>query len=89
NIVYIGDGLTDIPAMITAKENGGHSIAVYPEGQEDKVDKLYYDGRVNYVAPANYQRGKELDSIMRLIIEGVAINESLKKKGKAYKENND
>ena len=86
NIVYIGDGLTDIPAMILAKNNGGHSIAVYPEGQEDKVDVLYNDGRVNYVAPADYRKGKELDEIMRLIIKGVSINESLKKKGKAYQE---
>ncbi|MBR3266548.1 MAG: HAD family hydrolase [Bacilli bacterium] len=87
NIVYIGDGLTDIPAMILAKENGGHSIAVYPEGKEDKVvDELYNDGRVNYVCPADYREGKELDAILRLIIKGVSINESLKQRGAKYKE---
>ena len=88
NIVYIGDGLTDIPAMILAKNNGGHSIAVYPEGREGKVvDDLYHDGRVNYVAPADYREGKELDEIMRLIIKGVSINESLKQRGNMNKEN--
>ena len=88
NIVYIGDGLTDIPAMILAKNNGGHSIAVYPEGKEGKiVDDLYHDGRVNYVAPADYREGKELDEIMRLIIKGVSINESLKQRGNMNQEN--
>ena len=88
NIVYIGDGLTDIPAMILAKNNGGHSIAVYPEGREGKVvDDLYHDGRVNYVAPADYREGKELDEIMRLIIKGISINESLKQRGNMNKEN--
>ena len=88
NIVYIGDGLTDIPAMILAKNNGGHSIAVYPEGKEGKiVDDLYHDGRVNYVAPADYREGKELDEIMRLIIKGISINESLKQRGNMNKEN--
>ena len=87
NIVYIGDGLTDIPAMILAKNNGGHSIAVYPEGKEGKiVDDLYHDGRVNYVAPADYRERKELDEIMRLIIKGVSINESLKQRGNMNQE---
>ncbi|HBB05151.1 MAG TPA: phosphoserine phosphatase [Firmicutes bacterium] len=77
NIVYIGDGMTDIPAMIVAKNSGGKSIAVYPKGNRDKVKGLYEDGRVNYIACADYREGTEIEKIMRLIIQGVAINESL------------
>jgi hypothetical protein len=77
NIIYIGDGMTDIPSMIIAKNNGGKSIAVYPKGQEEKVENLYRDGRVNYVCPADYREGKELEKVLHLIIQGVAINESL------------
>ncbi len=80
NIVYIGDGMTDIPAMIIAKNNGGKSIAVYGKGNEEKVQDLYRDGRVNYVCPADYREGKELDKVMHLIIQGVAINETLGKR---------
>ncbi len=80
NIVYIGDGMTDIPAMIIAKNNGGKSIAVYGKGKEEKVQDLYRDGRVNYVCPADYREGKELDKVMHLIIQGVAINETLGKR---------
>lgn len=80
NIVYIGDGMTDIPAMIIAKNNGGKSIAVFGKGNEEKVQDLYRDGRVNYVCPADYREGKELDKVMHLIIQGVAINETLGKR---------
>ncbi len=78
NIVYIGDGMTDIPSMIVVKENGGRSIAVYPHGKEDKVQGLYEDGRVNFVCPANYNERSRLESVMKLIIRSVEINESLK-----------
>ena len=58
--------------------SGGKSIAVYPKGKEDRVKDLYDDGRVNYVCPANYKEGSEIEKVMKLIIQGVAINESLK-----------
>jgi phosphoserine phosphatase len=78
NIIYIGDGMTDIPAMIIAKNNGGKSIAVYPKGKEEKVQSLFHDGRVNYVCPANYSANSEIEKVLKLIIQGVVINESLK-----------
>ncbi len=77
NIVYIGDGMTDIPSMIIVKNNGGKSIAVYPKGKEDRVASLYEDERVNYACVADYSSGKTLEKIIHLIIEGIAINESL------------
>lgn len=85
NIVYIGDGMTDIPTMIIAKNNGGKSIAVFNEGNEEKGFDLYQDGRVNFVCPADYREGKELDKVMQLIIQGVAINERLGKQAKKIK----
>ena len=33
NMIYIGDGLTDIPCMKLLKEKGGKSIALYPSGK--------------------------------------------------------
>ena len=80
NMIYIGDGMTDIPAMIIAKNNGGHSIAVYPRGQEEKVQNLIRDMRVNSVCPADYRVGKEIDNYIRLIIQNIAIETALGKK---------
>ena len=88
NIIYIGDGMTDIPAMILAKNNGGKSIAVYPRGKKDKVQSLFEEGRVNYICPADYREGKELDLVMHLLLQSIAINEQLGAK-ESKETNND
>ncbi len=77
NIVYIGDGMTDVPAMILAKNNGGKSIAVYKQGCREKVAPLYTEGRVNYLCYADYREGKTIEKIMKLILQSIAINELL------------
>ena len=77
NIIYIGDGMTDVPAMILAKNNGGKSIAVYKQGCREKVAPLYTEGRVNYLCYADYREGKTIEKIMKLILQSIAINELL------------
>ena len=77
NIVYIGDGMTDVPAMLVVKNNQGHSIAVYPKGKGEKVVGLKDDERVNFTSPADYSAGKRLEKILHLIINSVAIREQL------------
>jgi hypothetical protein len=80
NIIYIGDGITDVPVMLLVKQNGGHSIAVYPKGEREKVEYLYTDGRVNFVARADYTEKSDINSIVRLIIDQVSIAEQIEKK---------
>ena len=80
NIIYIGDGMTDVPVMLLVKQNGGHSIAVYPKGEREKVEYLYTDGRVNFVARADYTEKSDINSIVRLIIDLVSIAEQIEKK---------
>ncbi len=77
NIVYIGDGMTDIPCMILVKENGGKSIAVYQKDKKDKVMGLLEDGRVNYICRADYKSGSELETILKLVMEGISVTEQL------------
>ncbi len=80
NIVYIGDGLTDVPPMILVKENGGKSIAVYSKGNKEHVMPLIEDSRVNYICQADYRSGSELDKVIKLIIQQISITEELTKK---------
>ena len=83
NMVYLGDGMTDIPMMILVKQNGGNSIAVYPKGKRDKVKNLYDDGRVNFVCSADYTSNSELEKVIKLIIDSISIASLLEKKEKA------
>lgn len=80
NMIYFGDGMTDIPAMILTKNNGGTSIAVYQEGQKHKVTNLYEDGRVNFVSLANYHRSADLENVVRLVMQRLALNLKLQAK---------
>ncbi|HMM00425.1 MAG TPA: HAD family hydrolase [Bacilli bacterium] len=80
NIIYFGDGMTDIPIMILVKENGGNSIAVYQPGSKEKVESLFEDGRVNYIAKADYSSGSDLDKVVKLIIQEIAVSSELAKK---------
>ncbi len=68
NMIYIGDGDTDVPAMKMTKFYGGSAIAVYNGEQEDEKTKkakeekrdLVLQGRADYFAEANYEEGSSL-----------------------------
>ena len=81
-MIYVGDGETDVPCMRIVRQNGGHSIAVYnPEkkGGKAKIEQLIKDQRVNFVAPADYRRGRAIDTYVRCVIDKIATDVALKK----------
>lgn len=82
NIIFIGDGETDIPCFRLVKDLGGHSIAVFqPHSPKAKAQSklLLQDGRVNFTAPADYSDGKSIDQIIKAIMEKVAASEYLER----------
>ena len=81
NIIYLGDGETDVPCMRLVKEQGGNSIAVYAKGKKvalDTAKKLYENGRVNHVVQADYSENKDLDKLVKRIIDSIATQARLK-----------
>ena len=64
NMIYIGDGITDIPCMKLVKTNGGKSIAVYTEKSFDLANSLLNDRRVDFIAKSDYSENSELDKII-------------------------
>ena len=85
HMVFIGDGETDIPCFRLVKEQRGHAIAVYKpntRGAKVKAEKLVTEGRVNFIAPANYSESSEMDRFMKGIIDKVAADAALKQLGK-------
>ncbi len=71
NMIYLGDGLTDVPCMKLVKENGGQSIAVYTE--KDKVENLLQNRRVDFICEANYEEGSDLDETLKLILQKMSV----------------
>ncbi len=80
NIVYLGDGMTDVPCMAIVREKGGRAIAVCPKGKEEKVKQLYADERINFYCYADYRSGSKLEKYAKLIIDATAVTEQLSKK---------
>ncbi len=80
NLIYLGDGMTDIPCMKMVKERGGKSIALYAAGKSEAVKPLVDDERINYVCVADYSKDSKLEKIVKLMIENMAVLEKLKNK---------
>lgn len=83
NIVYLGDGMTDIACMTLVKHNGGHSIAVYPNKESETVRQIYKDGRCNFIARADYSAGSDLEKVIKLLIDSAATYDEIEKKEKS------
>ncbi len=76
NMIYIADGITDVPCMKLVKTNGGKSIAVYTEKSADLAISLLNERRVDFIAPSNYCENSELDFIMKKTLKSMkAIDE--------------
>ena len=77
NMIYIGDGLSDVPCMKMMRAYGGQAIAVYQENNRPGVEDLLAKGRVDFIFPADYSQGTALDLTVKNIIRKMAIQDRL------------
>ena len=80
-MIYFGDGETDIPSMKIVTMFGGHSIAVYdPVNTRKKAfaDKLKKQGRVSFTAPADYRQDSRTFKVVCAIIDKIKADYELK-----------
>lgn len=84
NMIYIGDGLTDVPSMKLVKDQGGSSVAVYAPNtpQKTTVKTLLKENRANFVVPADYSQNKPLDELIKALIDGIVAKEKVAKYAK-------
>ncbi len=78
NMIYYGDGDTDVPSMAVMRKSGGHAIAVHgPLAQEngahgrEKCVDLFKAGRVDFFAEADYRRGSDLFNRTCLLLDRI------------------
>jgi hypothetical protein len=72
NMIYFGDGDTDVPSMAVMRKNGGYAVAVYPAGKSRaKCVDLYKAGRCDFFAPADYREGSDLFRRTCLLLDRV------------------
>ena len=80
NMIYLGDGMTDVPCMVLVKQNGGNAIAIYNKKDQVNVASLIRGGRVNFACVADYRDGSDLDQTIKLIIDEVSLKNTIRVK---------
>ncbi len=78
NMIYIGDGLTDVPCMKLVKQSGGHSIALYQDGKTDVAKPLLEHGRVDWMFEADYRKNSPLDKAMKTLLKELSCDNELR-----------
>ena len=77
NMIYVGDGLSDVPCMKMMRAYGGQAIAVYQETNRMAVEDLMAKGRVDFIFKADYSEGTPLERTVKNIIRKMAIVDEL------------
>lgn len=78
NMIYIGDGDTDVPSMKTVKREGGHTIAVYQKQNKKKVKNMLGIERADIIASADYREDTEIDLFVKSVIDKIITDSHLK-----------
>ena len=69
NMIYIGDGLTDVPSMKLTRTRGGYAIGVYNNPED--ATYLVKEDRVDFYVRSDYTEGSEMDIAMKAIFHKI------------------
>jgi phosphoserine phosphatase len=74
NMIYVGDGYTDIPCFSLLKQNEGFAIGVYDKHDQKKRDKAWefvQDERVSNLLSADYSEGSDLCNSLEMSVRSI------------------
>jgi hypothetical protein len=72
NMIFFGDGETDVPTFNVLNKNNGKSVCVYEDKNQKSIDianKLFSDGRVHHLVKNDYTENSEIDQLIKNIIK--------------------
>ena len=81
NMIYFGDGDTDVPSMKLVNMFGGNAIAVFDPsrpGKKETARKLLRQGRVNFITPASYTKDSRTFRLVCAIIDKIKADTELR-----------
>lgn len=79
-MIYVADGITDVPCMKLVKVNGGRSVAVYnPSSAKAALtaEKLLNEGRADFMAGTDYSQGGVMEELVHRILDEMSANACL------------
>ena len=73
NMIYIGDGITDVPSMTVTQKAGGHAIAVFDPAHRvpRAVKEMVAEHRAEHFAPADFRTQSLLFKILRQTLKKI------------------
>ena len=77
NMLYFGDGDTDVPCMKIVQMFGGHAIAVYNPNKPGKkaiAQRLLREDRVNFITPTDYRENSRTFQIVKAVIDKITAD---------------
>lgn len=78
NMIYIGDGMTDVPCFSLVKKYEGSTIAVHEPLQWEKALKNFKDDkRVRHLVHANYEKNSDLENAIKTSIDIILLRAKL------------
>lgn len=78
NMIYFGDGSTDVPSMKVVQQNSGVTIAVFgDENKRSKAEKLFKDKRATFAVKADYSKNSRIEKIVEGIIDSLEVKNKL------------
>lgn len=76
NMVYIGDGLTDVPSMKLTRSRGGYAVGVYDNPND--ASYLVDEDRVDFYVKCDYSQGSEMENAIKAILDEICAHGKFK-----------